>query len=299
MQSKSILLIFAACFVHSVAADSSGRFGLEDVETVETLEARAEKRIDWSLFSAHDETSTVEVDASAYDDVFKTFGDRTDSAALDYLYLSRRGIGQVSSLSFALQKMPVSKLNRDEQLAYWLNLHNAQAILTTARHYPLHEESTRSVILSEPWSELSMTVEEQRLSLRDIEVRIVLRQWPEQEVLYGFHFPAVGTPPGPTTAFTGKNVRRRLLERAEAYVNGEHAMQFVRDELHVSALYLLSPELFPDDKSVIGHLVRHASPTLQKELKGFDKITALWLNWRLNSFNSGYDVSQDRAGGGS
>lgn len=282
-----------------VGVCETARKGLENVDTPETLEALAEARLDWSQYAAHDPASKIEVDTSAYGELFEKFGDHGPNAALDYLYLSRRGLATVDSLSQALQKVPVSQLNRDEQLAYWLNLHNIQAIRATTRSYPLRDDSTRQVILSEPWAERSMTVEGKKLSLRDLEARIILRQWPLQEVLYGLYLPASGAPSGPTTAFRGRDVWKQLKARARVFVNGNKSMEFVRDELHVSALYVLAPELFPDDNALINHFRKYANPKLKKKLEGFDKVTATWINWRLNSFNSGYDVGQDRGGGGS
>lgn len=285
------------CAAQGVA--EAGRPGLEDVDTPEMLEAKAEARLDWSHFGTFDKNSSVEVDFSGYRRIFEEYGDHGPQAALDFLYMSRRGLGHLSSFARALQRVPVSTLNRDEQLAYWLNLHNTQGILKTTLAFPVQDENSKVVMLGPAWTEPSLTVEGFDLSLRDIELRILLRQWPDPLVLYGLYFPASGAPAGPTEPFRGKDVWRQLEERARRFVNRGPSHQFVRDRLHVSAFYYLADKLWADDAQLLAHLVKYSSPDLAKKLSSVSSIEATWLNWRLNSFSSGYDVNQDRAGGGS
>ena len=289
----AVLLLFA----QSVAYPDSA--GLEDVVTPAMLEAEADARLDWSAFGKHDQNSTIAVDASAYSGIIEQYGDHGPQAAIDFLHLSKRGLGALAAYVAALQKVPVSTLNRNEQLAFWLNLHNAQGILQTANEYPLQDDNSKVVILGPAWTEPSLTVEGHTLSLRDIERRILLRQWPDPLVLYGMYLPASGAPPAATEPFRGADVWRRLEERARQFVNHGPSHQFIRDELHVSAFYFLADTLLGEDAAMLAHLRRYAEPDLATRLSGFTSIKANWLNWRLNSFNGGYDVNQDRAGGGS
>lgn len=270
----------------------------EPLLTAEELEQMEESGGDWKRWAVHDPDSTVQVDTSAWTGFVREFSDNSSRGALDFLHIARRGYGFISQFVFQLQEVPVSRLNRDEQLAYWLNLHNAAAVRQTAVKFPFKDESTRELVLGDAWRADIFTVEDQKLSLEDIERRILFRQWPDARVIYGVYLPASGAPPLSDQPFTGAEVWRQLEARGRAYVNRGPALELAGEELHVSALYYWDKALFADDAALIAHLRKYAEPPLAQKLAGITAVRASWLNWRLNSFNSGYDINQDRSGGG-
>lgn len=135
------------------------------------------------------------------------------------------------------------------------------------------------------------------MSLVDIERRILMRQWNDPRILYGIYLPALGAPGLPSQPFTSSTVWKMLDDRAREFVNSERAIEFHDDQLHVSALYFWDRWLFPNDSAVLDHLRAFANPDLKAKLIKVQKVTATYLNWRINSFNSGYDRNQDRQGG--
>lgn len=261
------------------------------------LEAEAE-RGDWQRWSRHDPSSKASVDYSAWTRFVRDFSDNSPRGALDYLYISRRGMGFLNHLVSQLQQVPVSRLARDEQLAYWINLHNAEAVRITALRFPYKDDSTRELVLGEHWRADTLSVEDMPISLEDIERRILFRQWPDPRVIYGLYLPASGAPVLSAVPITGAEVWNQLEQRARTYINAGPALELVRGELHVSALYYWDKALFADDLALIQHLRRYADPGLVQQLAGISSVRASWLNWRLNTFNSGYDTNADRSGGG-
>lgn len=254
---------------------------------------------DWSRWARHDPSSTAQIDYSAWATFVADFGDGDGGrGALDYLRLTRRGHGFLHAFVTELQALPVSQLSRDEQLAYWMNLHNAQAVLQTTLNFPIKDESARELVLGKPWSTQSLTVEGVRLSLDDIERRILFRHWPDPLVIYGLYLPATGAPRLAPRALVGRDIRAQLEARARLHLRSGHAFELSGSSLDVSALYHWDRALFADDAALIAHLRRYAAPADAQRLATVDTVRASWLNWRLNTFNSGYDVNADRSGGG-
>lgn len=277
----------------AVAAASEGEaFVVEKASDIWDLEGA-----EWPRWGAHDESAKTKVDYGTWPGFMADYADpQGHEGALDFIHVSSRGMGYLASYLFALQKVAVSRLPRDEQLAYWLNLHNARAVEATAmslRDIAMDDDTTKVLILGKAWREKALTVEGEKLSLVDIERRIVMRQWPDPRVQYGLYMPATGAPGLPVQPFTGANVWAALDVRARDYVNSPRATEFHDGKLHVSALYYWDRFLFPSDASILEHLRRFAGPELKAKLGGVDEIAASYLNWRINSYNSGYDRHQD------
>jgi hypothetical protein len=76
-----------------------------------------------------------------------------------------------------LQSTPISDFNQRE--SYWINLYNALTVKVILDHYPV--KSIRSIkpnfLSLGPWDVKLVTVESQRLSLNDIERRILRPIW--------------------------------------------------------------------------------------------------------------------------
>ena len=261
---------------------------------------------DWQRWAKHNPDSNTQIDYSAWKTFTDEFGaGQGETGALDYLWVKNRGVGDMNDLIYALQEVPVSKLSRDQQLAYWLNLHNLESVRQSSYDYSFKDDSTREFIVGEEWQEKTLTVEGNKLSLNEIEQNILFKQWPDARVVYGVYLPANSSPKLRHEPFSGDSVWQKLEARARTYVNSGKAIQFRDGDLHVSALYQWDGHSFVDaegtlkDELLIAHLKKYAQPELRKNLDKHNTIRASYFNWRLNTFNSGYDINQDRTGFGS
>ncbi|MEE8294784.1 MAG: DUF547 domain-containing protein, partial [Sphingomonadales bacterium] len=115
----------------------------------------------------------------------------------------------------------LSTLNKNEQLAFWLNLYNVVVINKIVEEYPIQKlKNLRSTKRGKQsfWSEKVTTIEGVSLSLRDIE-RILFENFDAPEVAFGLWQGSVGGPALLNYAFTGRNVRRALEMNALEFVN--------------------------------------------------------------------------------
>ena len=117
-------------------------------------------------------------------------------------------------------QLPLSALSRNEQLAYWLNLHNIIVLAEIAEQYP--------VTNIKPFfdaSDLGALVNQKRFSLNGDMISLadiqnhVITYWSDPLVIYGFYLGAVGTPNIRTTAYTGTNIYDELRDNAVDFVN--------------------------------------------------------------------------------
>ena len=160
-----------------------------------------------------------------------------------------------------------AEFGRDEQLAFWLNLHNAILIHEIAKVHPISRPGNyrlRSHDNALLFDAKLVQVAGEPLSLNDIRHKIVFANWSEPQVLYGFWDGAIGGADVMTNAFTGANVWTLLRSNANHYVNSLRAIEaypgsFGRTSFRVSKVFFEARRLFPEwPISLYAHMDSHA-----------------------------------------
>ncbi|WP_301750375.1 DUF547 domain-containing protein [uncultured Erythrobacter sp.] len=154
----------------------------------------------------------------------------------------------------------IQALSRNEQLAFWINLHNVAMVEQIANAWPVRQP--REIKLDGvPLDEARfITVEGIKLSPRDIREQIVYRHWKDPVVMYGFWRGEIGGPSLQKEAFNADNVARLLVRGAADFVNSLRGTQEGGGKLQVSEHYReAAPFFFPDfEKDLRAHLTRFA-----------------------------------------
>lgn len=246
----------------------------------------------WSKWTAHQPTSTASIDHGAW----QTFLDRYVSLGSDGI--TRVAYGSVSPADRrglqayldALQATPISRHNRDEQLAYWINFYNALTVEVVLDHYPV--DSIRDIDISGffsngPWDAELATVEGEELSLNDIEHRILRPIWRDPRLHFALNCASLGCPNLPRQAFTAATAAEQLEEGARAFVNHPRGARFDGDELVVSSIYVWYQVDFGDSTGgVLEHLRQYAEGELARRLAGYDGGLDHEYRWELNDRSS-------------
>lgn len=233
----------------------------------------ADRRVDHGTFATFLERYRV-VGADGVARVRYGAVDPADAARLDR-YLAE------------LATVELGALDRDEQLAYWLNLFNAAVLDLVLAHYPV--ASLRDVDLDPraavegPWTAAELEVDGVALSLAEIEDGILFRFWDDPRLHYGLHRGSLGCPDLPATPFHGADIDARLDHAAIAYVNHPRGVAFTDGELIVSSLYRWFQDDFGgSEREVLRHLMAFAEPARAMRLQRFDGIDGDRYDWRLN-----------------
>jgi len=165
--------------------------------------------------------------------------------------------------------LDLTSIPRNEQLAFWLNLHNVAIIEALAHEYPLSEPAERkfgsnSATLDEA---KLVTIKGVALSPRDIRERIVYPNWQDPKVIYGFWRGVIGGPSIQRLAYNGANVDALLALAGEEFVNSLRGVERYGGALRVSRVYEeAAPYYFNDFDALRGHLTQYAGNDVQKLL---------------------------------
>lgn len=133
----------------------------------------------------------------------------------------------------------IAAMNRNEQLAYWINLSNVVTIETIARNYPVKAPS--QLRLGDDGARFDeakiITIRGVALSLNDIRTRIVYPNWTSPEVIYGFFRGDIGGPRIQMSAYSAATAASKLNSNATEFVSSLRGVQDRQGVLYVSKIY--------------------------------------------------------------
>jgi hypothetical protein len=123
----------------------------------------------------------------------------------------------------SLDKVDASKLDDQERLAFWLNVYNAYTIQLIVAHG--ERQSIRNVNktlgvlqLKGPWSEPLVRAAGKRLTLDEVEHRIIRREFHDPRVHFAMTSAARGSPPLRNEAYTGALLERQLVDQGRIFL---------------------------------------------------------------------------------
>jgi len=186
--------------------------------------------------------------------------------------------------------LPLAKLSRNEQLAYWLNLYTTIVLAEIAEQYPvtrlepLFDLDDPDAFVNHAQFQLAG----QPITLADIEEH-VSTNWNDPVVIYGFYMGAVGTPNIRTSAFRGKDVYNQLRENAVDFVNSMRGTQIWNpSKLLVSNYYRRMSHYFPDfENGIQRHIKEYAKPSFKRRLVTVRDVSAKIDDWNIADLYNG------------
>jgi hypothetical protein len=251
--------------------------------------AQAAPRADlWERFAAHEEGNREAISHALFDGFLEKYVKRGDDGInrIPYGRIEGNDRKRLREYLNAMQNVAITKYARGEQRAYWINLYNALTIQIVLDHYPV--KSIRDIDISSgwladgPWEKKLLTIEGERVSLDDIEHRILRPIWKDPRTHYAVNCASLGCPNLAPRAYTASFMEGMLEESARAFVNHPRAAQEKDGLLQVSSLYKWFASDFGGETGVLEHLARYAGPELASELRAHKSLDAYRYDWSLN-----------------
>jgi len=180
-------------------------------------------------------------------------------------------------------QVPLEAFNRNEQLAYWLNLYNLTLLDELVKIYPekdLKKELTgKKSILDQDVVNVSGV----SLSLNDIQFRILAGNYDyDPKIMYGLYQGIIGGPNIRKRAYTGENVQRYLQDNAEEFVNSNRGTQADDGDFEVSSLYERNKQYFPNfDPDLKTHLMRFIEGPERSALQAANSLDPDINDWTI------------------
>ncbi|MEP2735801.1 MAG: DUF547 domain-containing protein [Erythrobacter sp.] len=170
----------------------------------------------------------------------------------------------------------ISAIPRNEQLAFWMNLHNVAMVEQIALAWPVRQPKSIE-IGGVPLDESKfITVNGVAMSPKDIRTQIVYPNWKDPRVIYGFWRGEIGGPSIQRRAFNAENIGELLDGSGREFVNSLRGTQKSGNKLKVSTIYAeAAPFYFQNlNTDLPKHLKLFSSDAVQEILSATSSVEA-------------------------
>ena len=250
---------------------------------------------------ANDPESTLTIDHATWDEFLRTYVQAMPEGVnrVDYEGVSNDDKEKVDQYVTYLGSIQISKYNRDEQVAFWMNLYNAGIVKTVLENWPVNsilQIRGPGLNVVGPWLQPVARVEGESVTFNDIEHNILRPAFNDMgpKIHYGINCASITCPSLPARAHTAVNWRESLEANARQYMRSGEAAREEDGKLYVSKFYhsWFKDDFGGTDAAVFQHLKQYASPDLAEMLDRHEAIDGDYYDWRINK--PGSSVSQAR-----
>lgn len=249
--------------------------------------ANAQDQFD--IFAASDETNKLQVPYERYDEFMSLLSvESKDRVDLRYRAMKPEGIEFLDAYINVLSKVTVTSLSSNEQLAYWLNMHNmlvVKAIASQKRFRSLKKQRGNIDSPGPMWTEKRITVQGVPLSIDDIERNIIIRLWQSPDVIYGLYQGVLGGPPISKKAFRAETLANELHLIALKYLEAPSVLRVRRRKLTLPVIFdWYKKSLFENsDAKLIAHLKTKSVDEISSQLDSVSSISYSKMDYTIEA----------------
>jgi hypothetical protein len=195
----------------------------------------------WQYWLQHDPSSSVQVSHSIWQRLLSRYVTTNEDGInrVSYADFDDTGKAELSHYLRMLSQIRPTNLNREEQLAYWINLYNAQTIQIVLDHPK--KKSIRSMgplFAFGPWDEPYLTIEDKPVTLNDIEHRILRPIWRDHRLHFVLNCASIGCPNLSLVAYAPDTIEDQLTQAETAFLQHPRAVTINdKDSLVLSSLF--------------------------------------------------------------
>ena len=184
----------------------------------------------------------------------------------------------------SMARTEIYALDRTAQKALYINAYNAWSIKLILGKYPGVKTIKRAGgIFTKPWNKKFIRLSGERISLDDLEQKILMSRFKDPRVYFAISCAAKGSPPLLDRPYLPQTLDAQLNQAATAFIN-DPWRNYIKDRvLHLSSIFGWHSKDFGDDPA--GFVLQYATGDFKRELAEIhpgEKIIYLEYDWSLN-----------------
>jgi len=241
------------------------------------------------------ENNTDTINHGLFDEFLLNNVNETDALrTVNYKGVSATDKNKLSDYLQQLQLIDPRTYNKDEQLAYWVNLYNALVINLVITHYPIDSIRNIGDGFTGPWNIELATIAGKAITLNKIEHGILRPLWQENRIHYVINCASTGCPDVPTKSFSSININKQLNNAASRFINQNKGAYIVNNTMTVSSIYKwFSVDFGSSEQALLDHLKQFALPPFKKEIEVFSGGINFDYDWSLNIAEAEFNQDVD------
>ena len=161
----------------------------------------------------------TEPDYSAWTHILKSYYD--PAHGMDYAALKAHDLATVQNIRMQLARVKPAKLDKKQQLAYWINTYNVNTIATILENYPvasIRDISTDPIIRLNVFKKERVPAEGTIMSLDTIENEKIRDGFHDPRIHFAINCAAKSCPPIRSEAYDGAHVDAQLDDQVRRFV---------------------------------------------------------------------------------
>jgi len=168
------------------------------------------------------------------------------------------------------ENKPNGEWSRNEQLAYWINVYNANTVKLILENYPLKSITD----LGKPWDKKFILVGKTVYTLNQIENEIIRPVFQEPRIHFAVNCAAKSCPPLLNEAFTSEKLNSQLQKQTQAFINSS-SNSISTGKIELSKIF----EWYGED---FGDLAAFVQKYTQTTIRENAKVSFKEYDWALN-----------------
>ena len=176
--------------------------------------------------------------------------------------------------------------SEEKQLAYLINLYNAQTLRLIIDHYPI--KSIKDI--NEPWDTPLVTLHGNKITLNELEHQIIRKNYKEPRIHFALVCAAKGWPILPKEPFKPGNLSNQFQKQGRKFLSDpkKNSVDFKNQTVYLSPIFDWFQEDFVKNSGSVLLFVRPYFPDeISKILSNADfKIEFSEYDWSLNDLTS-------------
>ena len=211
------------------------------------------------------------VDHSAWDKLLKKYV--ADNGDVDYKGFKNDSEVLNTYIDYLSTKVPSEHWSKQEKLAYFINVYNANTVKLIIDNYPI--KSIKDI--QSPWSINRIKIGDGNFSLSDIEHNI-LRKMNEPRIHFAINCASKSCPRLMNVAYTSENVESLLENAAKAFINNPDKNKLSENSVQLSKNFKWYKEDFTKNGNLIDYINQYSNLKIHKDAI----ISYLEYDWSLN-----------------
>lgn len=175
-----------------------------------------------------------------------------------------------SYIKLLSEQEPTGAWSRNEQLAYWINVYNANTVKLIIENYPLKSITD----LGKPWDKQFIKAGSNTYTLNQVENEIIRPVFKEPRIHFAVNCAAKSCPPLLNEAFTAEKLNGQLEKQTRAFINSS-ANSISSDKVELSKIFEWYGGDFGD---LVSYLQKYSSTQINKSAK----VSFKEYDWALN-----------------
>jgi len=182
-------------------------------------------------------SSASAFDHSAFTGVLKTYVDGKGMVNYKALKSNRGALDAYLKKTGAVPEKEFKSWSKDEQLAFYMNVYNAETLQFIIDNYPVETIKDLGGFLSTPWDKKVVTLFGDPTTLNTLEHKIIRKQFDEPRIHFALVCAAVSCPPLRREAYTAAKLDSQLDNQARIFLQQKEKNRIEGDTLYLSSIF--------------------------------------------------------------